>query len=156
MISRWIGLIPFLGAVAVTAFIAGRFRPGAWYAALAKPSWTPPGWLFAPVWSLIYLAIAAAGWLVWRSGGAGALLPLGIWGFQLAANSAWSWLFFGRHLPAAALVDIVLLLAAIVAFILAARPFSTVAAGLFLPYAAWVLFAASLNAAIVRMNPRPS
>ncbi len=154
MSTRWIGLVPFLVAVAVTAFIAGRFRPGAWYAALVKPSWTPPGWLFAPVWSLLYLGVAFAGWLVWRPDRAGALLPLGIWGFQLAANAAWSWLFFGRHLPAAALVDIVVLLAAIVAFIVSARPFSAAAAGLFLPYAAWVLFAASLNAAIVRLNPR--
>ena len=154
MSSRGLALIPFLAAVALAAFIASRFRPGAWYAALAKPSWTPPGWLFAPVWSLLYLAIAVAGWLVWRSGGAGAFLPLSIWLFQLLANAAWSWLFFGRHLPAPALGDIVLLLVSIVAFIFTARSYSTAAAGLFVPYAAWVLFAASLNAAIVRLNPR--
>ena len=151
-----IALLPFLAAAAATAFIAGRFRPGAWYAALAKPSWTPPGWLFAPVWSVLYLAIGVAGWLVWRAGGRGAVVPLAIWLAQLAANAAWSWLFFGRHRPGGALADIAVLLVLILAFIVAARPWSRGAAWLFVPYAAWVLFAASLNAAIVRLNPPAS
>lgn len=148
-------IIPFLVAVAVTAFIAGRFRPGAWYETLSKPSWTPPGWLFPPVWFLLYLGIGVAGWLVWRAGGSGAALPLALWAAQLVLNAAWSWLFFGLHRPGAALVDIVILLVLIVAFAVAARSFSPVAAWLFVPYGLWVLFATSLNAAIVRWNPTP-
>jgi benzodiazapine receptor len=145
--------LPFLVAVAATAFIAGRFRPGAWYEALAKPSWTPPGWLFAPVWFLLYLGIAVAGWLVWRAGGSGATLPLALWVAQLVLNAAWSWLFFGLHRPGAALVDIVILLVLILAFVVAAYRVSRVAAWLVVPYALWVLFATALNAAIVRLNP---
>ncbi|HKB71176.1 MAG TPA: TspO/MBR family protein [Thermoanaerobaculia bacterium] len=156
MRSGWATLLPFLAASAATAIIAGRFRPGAWYAALAKPSWTPPGWLFAPVWSLLYLGMAVAGWLVWRAGGRGAILPLAIWVGQLVSNAVWSWLFFGLHRPPAALADIVVLLVLIVAFAVTARPFSRGAAGLFVPYAVWVLFAASLNAEIVRLNPSGS
>jgi len=150
-----ITVLPFLVAVAATAFIAGRFRPGAWYQALAKPSWTPPGWLFAPVWFLLYLGIAVAGWLVWRAAGSGAPRPLALWASQLVLNAAWSWLFFGLHRPGAALVDIVLLLVLILAFALTAHPFSPGAAWLFVPYGLWVLFATALNTAIVRLNPTP-
>ena len=146
-------IVPFLLAVAAAAFAASRFRPGTWYTTLAKPSWTPPGWLFAPVWSLLYLAIAVAGWLLWRQAHPDAFLPLALWLGQLILNMVWSWLFFGLHRPRAALADIVLLLASILAFILIARPLSAGAAWLFVPYALWVLFAAALNAAIVRLNP---
>jgi len=99
---------------------------------------------------------AVAGWLVWRAGGRGAILPLAIWVGQLVSNAVWSWLFFGLHRPPAALADIVVLLVLIVAFAVTARPFSRGAAGLFVPYAVWVLFAASLNAEIVRLNPSGS
>lgn len=148
-----ITVLPFLVTVAATAFIAGRFRPGAWYAALAKPPWTPPGWLFAPVWFLLYLSIAVAGWLVWRAVRPVAVLPLALWVAQLVLNAAWSWLFFGLHRPEAALADIIVLLVLILAFTVAAYRVSRVAAWLVVPYALWVLFATVLNAAIVRLNP---
>ena len=148
-----LAIVPFLLVVASTAFIAGRFRPGAWYAALAKPPWTPPGWLFAPVWFLLYLGIAVAGWLVWRAVRPVAVLPLALWVAQLVLNAAWSWLFFGLHRSGAALADIIVLLVLILAFVVAAYRVSRVAAWLVMPYALWVLFATVLNAAIVRLNP---
>jgi len=151
-------LITFVVLVAGAAAIGGLSMPGAWYAGLSKPGWTPPNRVFGPVWTILYLGIAVAGWLVWRSpGGAGRPAPgvwpaLIAWGGQLLLNGLWSWLFFGLRQPAWALVDIVLLLTAILTFIVLARPLSAVAAGLFAPYAAWVAYATALNAAIWWMN----
>lgn len=121
-----------------------------WYAGLAKPSWTPPGWLFGPVWSGLYLSMAVAAWLVWRKGNAA--VPMTLFGVQLVFNAAWSWLFFGLHSPGMAFIDIVLRWAAIAATTLAFRRRSLVAGLLFLPYLAWVSFAAVLNFAIWRLN----
>jgi translocator protein len=121
-----------------------------WYAELSKPLWTPPGWLFGPVWSVLYLGMAVAAWLVWRQGNA--IVPLILFGVQLVFNAAWSWLFFGLHNPGAAFVDIVLLLAAITATTAVFWRRSLVAGLLFVPYLAWVSFAAVLNFAIWRLN----
>jgi benzodiazapine receptor len=143
--------LPFFLAVAATAFVGSRFLPGPWYEALAKPAWTPPNWLFAPAWSVLYIAVALAGWLLWRKQGQMSL-PLALWIGQLVLNGAWSWVFFGLHRPVAALADIVGLLVLILAFILTAAPVSLGAALLFIPYGLWVLFAAALNASIVRLN----
>ncbi len=146
-------LFSFIAAVAVIAFTASRFRPGAWYAALARPRWTPPNWLFAPVWTALYLAIAVAGWLVWRAlPGSRVHVALVPWVAQLILNAAWSWLFFGLHQPGYALLDILLLLAAIVWFVVAAGPVSALAAWLFIPNLLWVGFAAALNTAIWHLN----
>lgn len=147
-------LLVFLFAMAFAAFIGSRFRPGAWHRGLAKPTWNPPNWVFAPVWSALYLAIATAGWLYARSvpGPLYLDLALALWIAQLVLNAAWSWLFFGRQSPGAALIDIVLLLATIIAFALTAYPVSAIAAWLFVPYAAWVSFATVLNAAIWQRN----
>ena len=133
-----------LGGLATTPNIPN------WYAGLAKPSWTPPGWLFGPVWSVLYLSMAVAAWLVWRKGNA--VVPLILFAVQLAFNAAWSWLFFGLHNPGAAFVDIVLLWAAIVATTIVFWRRSLVAGLLFVPYLAWVSFAAVLNFAIWRLN----
>jgi tryptophan-rich sensory protein len=134
-----------LGSIATTPSIPN------WYAGLAKPSWTPPGWLFGPVWSVLYLSMAVAAWLVWRQGNA--LVPMILFVVQLAFNAAWSWLFFGMHNPGAALIDIVLLWAAIAATTIAAFWRRSLVAGLlFVPYLAWVSFAAVLNFAIWRLN----
>jgi tryptophan-rich sensory protein len=142
--------------VAAAAFVGSRFRPGPWYAALAKPTWNPPNWVFAPVWSVLYVAIAVAGWLYWRNASSGAVLALSLWGAQLVLNASWSWLFFGLHSPALALVDISLLLVAIAFFIVLAHPISTAAAWLFVPYGVWVSFATALNVAIWHLNRSPA
>jgi tryptophan-rich sensory protein len=142
----------FLLAAALAAFTASRFQPGAWYEALQKPAWTPPDWLFAPVWTVLYIAIAVAGWLVWRHGGAQPSVPLLFWVAQLILNFVWSWLFFGLHRPDLALLDIVLLGVAIAGFVISALPVSRLAAALFVPYAVWVAYAAALNFSIWQAN----
>ena len=124
-----------------------------WYSGLAKPTWTPPSWLFGPVWTVLYLSMAVAAWLVWRQAGqANVAIPLAIFGIQLTLNLAWSIIFFGRHEIGLAMVDIVLLWMAILATILTFRNVNTFAGWLLVPYLAWVTFASALNYAIWRMN----
>jgi|GEM_PF-228620 tryptophan-rich sensory protein len=125
-----------------------------WYPTLTKPAWTPPDWVFGPVWTLLYILMAVAAWLVWRKAGfAGARLALVLYFVQLALNAAWSGLFFGLRSPAAGLVDILLLWMVIAATLVAFARHSAVAAGLLVPYFVWVSYAAALNFAIWRMNP---
>ena len=124
-----------------------------WYAALHKPTWTPPNWLFAPVWTLLYLSMAIAAWLVWRKAGfGGAKLALGLFAFQLILNVCWSFFFFSAHRPGLAFAEIVLLWVFIAATLLAFLPLSRIAAWLLAPYLLWVGFAAALNFSIWRLN----
>jgi len=140
-------------AVAGLGGLATAPNVGGWYVELVKPAWTPPGWVFGPVWSVLYLMMAVAAWLVWRQGGlAVAAVPLGLFVVQLLLNGVWSWLFFALHSPGAALVDIVLLWAAIVATTVAFWRRSTLAGVLLAPYLAWVSFAVALNFAVWRLN----
>lgn len=144
-------LLVFVVLTMAAASFGAMFMPGEWYASLAKPSWTPPGWLFGPVWTVLYIMIAVAGWLVWRAQGLGALTAA--WLVQLLLNAIWSYLMFGRNRIDLALADIVLLLGTIALFTAAAWRVSRPAALLFVPYVAWVAFATGLNAAIWRLNP---
>lgn len=124
--------------------------PGDWYQSLAKPAFNPPGWLFGPVWTLLYILIGIAGWRIWRRSPSGTAMKL--WWAQLALNFLWSPVFFAAQRPGLALVVILALLVAILAFLRAARTLDRIAAALFLPYAAWVAFATVLNAAIFVLN----
>ena len=124
--------------------------PGAWYAQLAKPAFTPPGWIFGPVWTALYVLIAVAGWRVWRGDRGG--WPMRLWWLQLVLNFLWSPVFFSAHQIGLALVVILLLVGAILAFIVTSLACDRVAAWLFVPYAAWVAFAAVLNASIFALN----
>jgi translocator protein len=151
--QSWLALIVLIVVCFAVAGLGGMATAPSipnWYAGLAKPSWTPPSWLFGPVWSVLYLSMAVAAWLVWRKGNA--LVPMILFTVQLAFNLAWSWLFFGLHSPGAAFVDIVLLWVAIAATLLAFWRQSPVAGMLFVPYLGWVSFAAVLNFAIWRLN----
>ena len=129
-------------------------RPGEWYARLAKPSFNPPNWIFAPVWSLLYIFIAVAGWRTWEADPLSAAMAL--WFFQLALNFAWSPVFFRAHRIGGALVIVAALLPTILGFI-ALRWTRDLPAGLlFVPYAAWAAFAALLNGTIWSLNRTPA
>ena len=125
-----------------------------WYQTLTKPPFSPPGWLFGPAWTLLYLLMAVAAWLVWKQGmgAAGVKLALAVFLAQLVLNALWSIFFFGLRSPLAGLVDIVILWLAILATIVLFFRVSVPAGILLLPYIAWVSFAAVLNAAILRLN----
>ena len=150
-------LVAFVGACFLAAATGAVFPPGDWYERLAKPSWRPPNWLFAPVWTVIYLTIAVSGWLVWRKYGfaGAALLPLAIYLLQLVLNAAWTPIFFGLRRPDLAFFEILMLWLSIVATIATFRSLNAAAAWLLLPYLAWVTFAAALNFTIWRMNCGP-
>lgn len=148
-----LSLAVFVIAVAAVAFVGAQFTPGPWYEALRKPSFNPPDWVFAPVWAVLYVMVALAGWRLWCGLRAQGTWLLSLYALQLGLNAAWSWLFFGLQRPAWALVDIVALWLVIV--ILVAGSFARrqrLAAWLLLPYTVWVGFAAVLNVAIWRLN----
>ena len=124
--------------------------PGAWYADLVKPPFNPPNWLFAPVWSALYIMIGIAGWLIWSKQPNG--LAFKVWGAQQLLNWLWSPVFFTwRQLWPAAFI-IMLIFALIVTFIVLARNQDRRAAWLFVPYAMWVGFASLLNISIAYLN----
>jgi len=126
---------------------------GTWYAALQKPSFNPPNWLFAPVWTALYLMIAIAGWRAWRaSGGQQRRAALTVYAVQLGLNLSWSFVFFGAHQVGGALANIAALLAAIAVNAVLFWRIDRAAGALLLPYAAWVAFATLLNAALWRLN----
>src|ERR1044072_5062355 len=152
----WIGLIVFLlrcfsvaglGALATTPEIP------TWSATLRKPAWNPPNWLFGPVWTALYAAMAIAAWIVWRrTGWGGSNGALWLFVIQLALNLAWSFIFFRFHSPRWAFVEIVALWIAIAATLARFAGISGVSAMLLAPYLAWVTYAAALNFAIWRLN----
>ncbi len=148
-----LALVVFLALTFLAAGSGARFMPGEWYAALAKPSWNPPAWVFAPVWTFLYICMAVAAWLVWRRKGLleGAV-PLSLWAVQLGLNSVWTWFFFGMHNPGLAFADILLLWLAILSTLILFWRVTRAAGALFLPYILWVSFAAILNFALWRMN----
>jgi benzodiazapine receptor len=141
----------FVAVVALVAVFGAQFEPGPWYEGLRKPPLNPPNWVFGPVWSALYLIIAVAGWLVWRTR-PGSAKPLALWGSQLVLNAAWSLLFFGFRLPGLALLEILLLLAFLLATTISFFQVRALAGVLLLPYAAWVCFAAYLNAGLWYLN----
>ena len=152
--SSLLVLLGFIAVCFLAALTGAAYRPGDWYERLAKPSWRPPNWLFAPVWTVLYFLIAVSGWLVWREAGfAGAALPLAIYALQLVLNAAWTPLFFGLHRPDLGFLDIVLVWLSVAATIALFYPIHASAALLLLPYFAWVTFAAALNFAVWRLNP---
>jgi tryptophan-rich sensory protein len=148
---NWLSLLMFLLLVMGGGILIGtQTLPGEWFASLAKPSFNPPGWVFAPVWTILYALIAVAGWLTWRREPAGA--PMYAWAIQQALNFAWSPVFFAAHSIGLALAVILALLVAILAFIGMSWRVNRAAALLFIPYAAWVAFATLLNAAFYVLN----
>jgi len=125
-----------------------------WYAALKKPSFTPPNWVFGPVWTFLYLSMAVAAWLVWRKTGfqGTAKAAFALFAVQLALNAVWTPVFFGAHRIGAALVVIVFLWAAILATMVSFWRIAPLAGALFLPYQLWVTLATALNFEFWRLN----
>jgi benzodiazapine receptor len=147
------GLTAFVILCFGVSTLGGRAAAGAvpdWYAALHKPAWTPPGWVFGPVWTLLYPVMAVAGWLAWREGRS-RIAPL-LFLLQLALNGAWPWLFFAEHRLDLAYYDVVALVLAILATVWAFWRTSRLAGLMLLPYLAWVGYAAALSRAIWRLN----
>lgn len=146
------GLVLWLALSFAAAWAGSRFGPGEWYAALNKPAWNPPNWVFGPVWTLLYVLMAVAAWRVWRQGGWSVAPALSLFVFQLLLNGLWTWIFFGWRQPGWALVEIVALWLAILATAVAFWFKDRLAAALLAPYLAWVSFAAALNWALWRLN----
>lgn len=124
-----------------------------WYPTLRKPSWTPPDWLFAPVWTLLFLLMAVSAWMVWsRVGFRAARISLCLFLVQLVLNVGWSGFFFALQRPDIALIEILLLWAAIAATLVSFGRVSRLSAALLVPYLLWVSYAAALNGAIWWLN----
>ena len=125
------------------------------YDKLSRPEWAPPASLFGPVWSLLYLLIAIAAWLVWKDAGfRGASLALSMMIAQLAANALWTWIFFAWHRGALALIEIIVLWILIVITMILFWRVKPVAGALFVPYLLWVTFASALTYSMWQRNPQ--
>jgi translocator protein len=154
--ARYPALILFLVVTFLAAAIGSAATASSvseWYLTLRKPSWNPPGWVFGPVWTLLYVAMAVAAWRVWRRAETGAArTTLWLYGAQLALNALWSILFFGLRRPDLALVDVVVLWGLLVVLLVRFARADRLAAALWTPYVAWVGFATVLNATIWQLN----
>jgi tryptophan-rich sensory protein len=148
-LGGWLLLTAAAGGLGALASVDAR----EFYAALDRPAWAPPAGLFGPVWTLLYVVMAVAAWLIWRERGfARARGALGLFVAQLAVNALWSWLFFAWHRGAGAFADILVMLLLIVATIIAFARIRKLAAALLVPYLAWVCFAAALNYSVWQRN----
>jgi len=153
MTKSVIGLVGWLAVAFAAGWFGSRYMPGEWYASLAKPSWNPPNAIFGPVWSVLYVLMGVAAWLVWRKAGfMGAGAALGLFVVSLVLNALWSYLFFGMHRLDLAFFDIVALWLAILAVVVLFWRVYWGAGSLMLPYLAWVGFASFLNLVLWRLN----
>ncbi|PTX95691.1 TspO/MBR family protein [Opitutus sp. ER46] len=142
-----------LGAVAagVIGSSATYASVAEWYPTLQKPGWTPPNWLFGPVWSFLYMAMAVSAWLAWRK--AKPRQPI-LWLYvaQLVLNAGWSVLFFGLRQPAIALIEVIVFWLLLVVILVRHARIDRLSGWLWAPYVVWVAYATALNAAIVVLN----
>lgn len=149
--TRYLPHLVLIVVMLGVGFMNGLLFPAdAWYDGLEKPWFNPPDWLFAPVWSVLYVLIGFAGGMVWNWNAKSAAMQL--WFAQFILNAVWTPVFFGSHLLAPALAVIILLLITIIYFIIRIRKHLPLAAWLFVPYGAWVAFATLLNAALLSLN----
>jgi translocator protein len=157
LLNQALGLLGWLFLTFIAAALGGiaSADAGSFYSGLVRPAWAPPGWLFAPVWSILYAAMGISAWLVWRVRGfrGGAAAPLILFIVQLAVNALWTWLFFAWRQGALALADALLLWILILFTIIAFRRISPAAALLLVPYFVWIAYACALNLFLLNMNP---
>ncbi len=146
----WIALVLGLGSS-----MALFFGPDEWFQALAKPTWNPPGWLFGPVWTVLYVLLGISAWMIRRNTTASAAdrsYAMLLFCLQLVLNLAWTPIFFGLHEPALAFIEICILWLAALSTALAFGKISSTAGYLFVPYLMWVSFALLLNGTIWLLN----
>lgn len=151
------GFGAWLGISFVAAVVGGAASINAeiFYQQLVLPAWAPPGWVFGPVWMVLYCLMGIAAWLVWRVDGFhAARVALSLFLVQLVLNALWSWLFFGWQLGALAFAEILVLWAMILATTIAFWRVRVLAAVLMVPYLLWVSFAAVLNYVVWQLNPQ--
>ena len=150
-VKTWLIRLGFLGLVMGGGILIGTLTaPGEWYAALNKPSFNPPNWIFAPVWTTLYVLIAMAGWRQYEADKTSRSMKL--WLAQLGLNFLWSPAFFVLQMPWLAFVVISALLLVILLFLREVWTRDRIAAMAFLPYLAWVGFACALNLSIALLN----
>lgn len=149
--AAWLALCLATSALGALATVDAR----SFYAELVRPSWAPPGWVFGPVWTALFLAMAVSAWLVWRDPQASKArsFALGLFVVQLGANALWSWLFFAWQLGGLAFAEVLLLWSLIAATILAFWRIRPLASLLLVPYLLWVAFASALNFRLWQLNP---
>jgi translocator protein len=150
-LAGWILLVFVAAAIgSVAAVDAGSF-----YEQLAQPDWAPPGWVFGPVWTVLYTLMGISAWLIWMTGGFRTnRTALGLFVSQLVLNALWSWLFFTWHLGGWAFVDILALLLMLSLVLVLFWRIRPVAGILLIPYLLWVAFACVLNYRIWQLNPQ--
>ncbi|HQD25545.1 MULTISPECIES: TspO/MBR family protein [Methanoculleus] len=155
---RFVQLLVAIGVCLIAALIGSLFTTPAvptWYAGLAKPDLNPPAWVFGPVWTVLYILMGIALYLVWSKGWSkkGVKVAMAIFAVQLVLNVLWSYLFFGLQAPLFALIEIVLLWVAILMTVAAFYRVSVPAAVLLIPYLIWVTFATYLTYGVYILNP---
>lgn len=154
---RWIGLAGFLLLCVAVEIVAGLLTSVSvkdWYLSIRKPTWTPPGWMFGPVWTYLYLSMGVAAWFVWEQRTKHKInVAMLLFGAQLVLNMVWSGLFFGLQMPMFAFWEITLLWMAIIATLLAFWRIKRISGWLMVPYLLWVTYASALTLAIGRLNP---
>ena len=155
-ITQALGLAAWLLASFVTGAVGAlaSIDAAGFYAQLVQPAWAPPAWLFGPAWTVLFVLMSVAAWLVWRDHGfSGAGPALRLFGVQLVANALWSWLFFAWRQGALAFAEVIVLWLLIAATAWRFWRLHRLAALLLLPYLAWVAFASALNFTLWRLNP---
>ncbi|MCK9532712.1 MAG: tryptophan-rich sensory protein [Gammaproteobacteria bacterium] len=155
--TQSLGLVAWILVSVLAATIGGiaTMNAESFYSQLTQPAWAPPSWVFGPVWTVLYLLMGIAAWLVWRVNGFRAARgALSLFLIQLALNALWSWLFFAWHRGALAFADIVILWIMIVATTIAFWRVRALAGALLIPYLLWTSYAGALNYAIWQLNPQ--
>lgn len=152
---KWVGLVVWIAVAFLPASMGYFVQPGAWYDQLEHPAWTPPSWVFGPVWTLLYLLMGIAAWRVWLRGGFenhASRSALVVFLVHLLFNAAWTGLFFGLHRINLAAVEIVILWLMIAAVIVLFWRCDRLAAALLIPYLMWVTYATTLNIGFAVLN----
>ena len=153
--TKWLGLLAWILVAFIPSATAAFLGPGEWYDALNRPAWTPPSWVFGPVWTTLYLMMGIAAWRIWVRHGFGdrsARRALVFYLVHLFFNAAWTWLFFGMQLLTAAAIEIVILWIMIVALVAMFWKLDRLAGAMLLPYLLWVTYAATLSIGFAVMN----